>query len=55
MMKIYPPCMPPLQGDEEINLEPGETIAGRIKLNPQKNKKKYRNRIKNCNSKQTIN
>ena len=39
MMKIYPPCMPPLQGDEEINLEPGETNAGRIKLNPQKKKK----------------
>ena len=36
MMKIYPPCMPPLQGDEEINLEPGETIAGRIKLNPRR-------------------
>ena len=32
--------MPPLQGDEEINLEPGETNAGRIKLNPQKKKKK---------------
>ena len=32
--------MPPLQGGEEVRLEPKETIAERVKLNPQKKKKK---------------
>ena len=30
--------MPPLEGDEEIKLEPEETIAERVKLNPRKRK-----------------
>ena len=30
--------MPPLEDDEEVNLEPEETIAEKIKLNPQKRK-----------------
>ena len=28
--------MPPLEDDEEVKLEPEETIAGRVKLNPEK-------------------
>ena len=32
------PPMPPLEGDEKVKLEPEETIAERIKLNPQKRK-----------------
>ena len=31
--------MPPQQGDEKVKLEPEETIAKRVKLNPQKKKK----------------
>ena len=30
--------MPPLEDDEELKLEPEETIAERIKLNPRKRK-----------------
>ena len=30
--------MPPLEDNEEVKLEPGESIAGRIKLNPRKRK-----------------
>ena len=30
--------MPPLEGDEEIKLEPEESIAERVKLNPRKRK-----------------
>ena len=32
--------MPPLEGDEEVKLEPEETIAERVKLNPKKEKMK---------------
>ena len=32
------PPMPPLEGDEEVKLEPEETFAERIKLNPRKTK-----------------
>ena len=46
------PLMPPLGGDEEVKLEPEETIAGTVKSSK---KKKWRNRIKNLDSKQTIN
>ena len=28
--------MPPLEGDEKVRLEPKETIAERMKLNPRK-------------------
>ena len=38
-----------LEGDEELKLEPEETIAERIKLNPQKRKV-----IKNLGSKQIL-
>ena len=31
--------MPPLEGDEEVKLEPEETIAERVKLSPLKSKK----------------
>ena len=31
--------MPPVEGDEEVKLEPEETIAERVKLNPGKRKK----------------
>ena len=47
------PPMPALEGDEEVELEPEEPTAERVKLNPPK--KKRRNRIKNINSKQTVN
>ena len=36
----YSPPMPALEGDEEVKLEPGETIAERVKLNLRKRKKK---------------
>ena len=39
----------PLEGDEELKLEPEETIAERIKLNSQKRKV-----IKNLDSKQIL-
>ena len=32
--------MPVLEGDEEAKLEPEETIAERVKLNPRKRKMK---------------
>ena len=32
--------MPPLEGDEEVKLEPEESIVERVKLNPRKRKKK---------------
>ena len=44
--------MPPLEGDEEVKLEPQETE--RVKLKSRKRKKR-RNRIKNFNSKQITN
>ena len=48
--------MPPLEGDEEVKSEPEETIAERMKLNCQKNKRKNkRNRIQNFNSQKIIN
>ena len=31
--------MPAVEGDEEVKLEPEETIAERVKLNPRKIKK----------------
>ena len=31
--------MPTVEGDEEVKLEPEETIAERVKLNPRKRKK----------------
>ena len=34
------PPMPLLESDEEVKLEPEETITERIKLNPQKNNNK---------------
>ena len=43
-MKKLPP-MPPLEIDEEVKLEPEETIAERIKLNPRK-RKTARTRLK---------
>ena len=43
-----------LEGDAEVKLEPAETIAERIKLKPQI-EKKYRNRTKDFSSKQIIN
>ena len=49
----YSPPMLAL-GDEEVKLEPEETIAERVKLNLRK-RKKNRNRIKHVNSKQVIN
>ena len=30
------PSMPPLEGDEEVKLEPEETISERVKSNPRK-------------------
>ena len=45
--------MSALESDEEVKLEPEETIAERIKLNPRKKKKM--SRIKNVNFKQIIN
>ena len=45
--------MPGLEGDEEVKLDPEETIAERIILHPRK--RKYRNRIENFDCKQTIN
>ena len=48
------PHVSPLEDDEEVKLELEETIAARIKLNPQK-KNNNRNRIKHFNCKQTIN
>ena len=47
------PQMPPLGDDEEVKLEPEDTIAKRAKLSP--HKRYNRNKIKNINSKQTIN
>ena len=44
--------MTPLEDNEEVKLEPEETIAERIKLNPWKRKK---NSIKNIDSKQAVN
>ena len=44
--------MPPLEGDEEVKLEPQETE--RVKLKSRERKKR-RNRIKNFNSKQITN
>ena len=32
------PLMPPLEGEEEVKLEPEKTIAERLKLNPRKRK-----------------
>ena len=32
------PPMPPLEGEEEVKLEPEDTIAERIMLNPRKKK-----------------
>ena len=48
------PPMPALDGDEEVKLQPEETVTERRKkeLNP---RKKNRNRIRSFNSKQTIN
>ena len=46
--------MPPIEGDEEVKLQPEETIAEKVKLIPQK-RKKNKNRIKSFNSTQTIN
>ena len=59
MLEVYfdkddVPHASPLEDDEEVKLESEETIAARIKLNPQK-KNNNRNRIKNFNCKQTIN
>ena len=34
------PPMPPLEGDEEVKLEPEESIVERVKLNPRKRKEK---------------
>ena len=34
------PPMPALEGDEEVELEPEEPTAERVKLNPPKKKKK---------------
>ena len=48
------PPIPVLEGDKEVKLEPEETIAERVKLNPRKRKKR-RNKIQNIDSKQTIN
>ena len=48
------PPLPPLEGDVGVKLEPEETIAERINLNPRKIKK-CTNRIKNLDSKQVIN
>ena len=44
--------MPPLKCDEEVKLEPQETIAERVKLYL---RKKNRNRIKSLDSKQVAN
>ena len=46
--------MTPLEDNEEVKLEPEETIAERIKLNPRK-RKKNKNSIKNIDSKQAVN
>ena len=46
--------MTPLEDNEEVKLEPEETIAERIKLNPWK-RKKNKNSIKNIDSKQAVN
>ena len=46
--------MTPLEDNEEVKLEPEETIAERIKLNPWK-RKKNKISIKNINSKQAVN
>ena len=48
------PSMHELEGDAEVKLEPAETIAERIKLKPQI-EKRYRNRTKDFSSKQIIN
>ena len=45
------PPIPALAGDEERKLEPGETVAARVKLNCRKRKKIYRNSINNFNYK----
>ena len=47
------PPITALEGDEEVKLDPEETIAEIIQL--KKKKKKYRNRIRNLYSKQIIN
>ena len=44
------PPMPAVEGDEEVKVEPEETIAERKKKNPQK-RKRNRDRIKNFDSK----
>ena len=44
--------MPPLKCDEEVKLEPQETIAERVKLYL---RKKNKNRIKSLDSKQVAN
>ena len=48
------PRVSALDGDEEVKLEPEETIAERIKIRHSK-MKKYRNTIKILDSKQIIN
>ena len=48
------PQVSALDGDEEVKLEPEETIAERIKIRHSK-MKKYRNTIKIYDSKQIIN
>ena len=44
--------MPPLKCDEEVKLEPQETIAEKVKLHL---RKKNSNRIKSLDSKQIVN
>ena len=44
------PPIPAVEGDEEVKVEPEETIAERKKKNPQK-RKRNRDRIKNFDSK----
>ena len=48
------PPVSALDGDEEVKLDPEETIAERIKIR-HSNMKKYRNMIKILDSKQIIN
>ena len=48
------PLVLPLEGDEEVKLDPEETIAQRVKLYPWK-LKKWRNKVESIESKQTIN
>ena len=48
------PPMPALEDDEDVQLEPEETIGERVKLIARK-RKKWRNMIKNIDSRQTVN